>query len=249
MLAQRVDRVAPFSRRDLGRLLVDVALLVVAMTAIFAIDIIPAPVDVQRRRRRPGRHRRAAGDHLHRARSSPTQARAAARPSGRPAVRLHAGQGDRDGPPAGARLRVGDPGQSTRPSSRPSPRRIGWPSSRPSCPTSPRTPARRCRVSTPARWTAVRTESARILDQLESSELRDSDLADDPVTARRPDPGRARRGGADAGRRDHRTAPRRELELRQRRHRPGPRARGRARPAHARSRSARVRSSSGGATR
>ena len=31
---------------------------------------------------------------------------------------------------------------------------------------------------TPERWTAVRAESARILDQLESSELRDSDLAE-----------------------------------------------------------------------
>ena len=47
MLAQRVDRATPFSRRDLGRLLVASALLVLALTAIFAIDIIPTPVEVK----------------------------------------------------------------------------------------------------------------------------------------------------------------------------------------------------------
>lgn len=47
MLAQRADRQAPFRRRDLGRLVVASALLIVAMTAIFAVDVVPTRVDLK----------------------------------------------------------------------------------------------------------------------------------------------------------------------------------------------------------
>ena len=47
MLAQRSDRQAPFARRDLGRLLIAAALLVLAMTGIFAVDIVPSKVDAK----------------------------------------------------------------------------------------------------------------------------------------------------------------------------------------------------------
>ena len=47
MLAQRIDRQAAFSRGDLGRLLIASVLLVVAMTAIFAVDIVPTRVDAK----------------------------------------------------------------------------------------------------------------------------------------------------------------------------------------------------------
>ncbi len=47
MLAQRADQQAPFSRPDLPRLLIASGLLVLAMTAIFAVDIIPDRIDAQ----------------------------------------------------------------------------------------------------------------------------------------------------------------------------------------------------------
>lgn len=47
MLAQRSDRQAPFARRDLGRLLIAAALLVLAMAGIFAVDIVPSKVDAK----------------------------------------------------------------------------------------------------------------------------------------------------------------------------------------------------------
>ena len=50
MLAQRADRSEQhpsFSRRDLGRLLAAAGLLILALTAVFAVDVVPTRVDVK----------------------------------------------------------------------------------------------------------------------------------------------------------------------------------------------------------
>src|SRR5471032_2364624 len=46
MLVQRPARVTPFTRRDLVRLLISSILLIVALTAVLASDIVPTKLDV-----------------------------------------------------------------------------------------------------------------------------------------------------------------------------------------------------------
>ena len=72
MLAQRADRADPqpsFSRHDLGRLLVASGLLVLVLTAIFAVDIVPTRVDVAVGEVAKADIARAPGDRPTRARS------------------------------------------------------------------------------------------------------------------------------------------------------------------------------------
>ena len=46
MLVQRPARAVPFTRRDLVRLLISSILLIVALTAVLASDIVPTRLDV-----------------------------------------------------------------------------------------------------------------------------------------------------------------------------------------------------------
>ncbi len=176
MLAQRADRQAPFSRRDLGRLLIAWALLVVAMTAIFALDIVPTQIDVKVGEVGPSdilapraisytstiltdearvAARAAVAPQYD---FTPDKASAVARQQGLAFDRLVApvdtafdaaiGESDRLTLLESALPALSDEARATL-------------------------------LALPlARWAVVRTESSRILDQLEAAELRDADLAD-----------------------------------------------------------------------
>ncbi len=175
MLAQRVDRATPFSRRDLGRFLVASVLLVLALTTIFAVDILPAPVHV------------SVGDVARADVVAPRaitftsailteQARAVARKGVDP-------QYDFTPDKASAVARQQALGFDTQvegvdaafETTVPEKDRLALlKTAMPELTDASRTTLL---ALTPERWTAVRAESARILDQIESGELRDSDLA------------------------------------------------------------------------
>ncbi len=176
MLAQRVDRATPFSRSDLGRFLVASALLVLAMTAIFAIDIIPTPVEIK------------AGDVARADVVAPraitfvsailtTEARDAARTGVDPQYDFTP-----DKASAAARQQalafasqVEGVDAAFEPTVPEKDRLALLKTAMPELTEAARTTLLGL---TPERWAAVRAEGARILDQLESGELRDSDLAE-----------------------------------------------------------------------
>ena len=176
MLAQRIDSQAPFSRRDLGRLLVASGLLVLAMTAIFAVAIIPNRIDV-------GVGQVATTDILAPRAITYTSAilTAQTRDAARKAVPP---QYDYTPDKASAVARQQSLAFN----------RIVAPVDNAFDPAVPETEritlletaipglsdeARANLLSLPlTRWAAVRKESARILDQLESNELRDADVAE-----------------------------------------------------------------------
>ena len=180
MLAQRADRAdrqPTFSRHDLGRLLVASVLLVLALTAIFAVDIVPSRVDVD-----VGEVAKAdilAPRALTYTSELQTQAaRDAAAGRGRAAVRLHPRQGGGRRPPAGPRLRPARRRRSTTrsiPTTAEADRIALLETALPGLSDESRANLMALPLS---RWTAIRTESGRILDQLESNELRDADLAE-----------------------------------------------------------------------
>ncbi len=176
MLAQRVDRQAPFARRDLGRLFVASALLVMAMTAIFALDIIPTRIDAQ-----VGQV--ATSDILAPRALSYTsailtlEARDAARTAVAPqydftpdkaaaVARQQAAAFDRQVTAVDTAFDAAVPEADRLPLLE---------SALPALSDE----ARATLLALPlARWSTIRAEGARILDQLESAELRDADLAD-----------------------------------------------------------------------
>jgi putative nucleotidyltransferase with HDIG domain len=176
MLAQRAERQAPFSRRDLGRLLLAAGLPILAMAAIFALDIIPTKVDVKigdvatadivAPRALTYESALLTGQARDQARAAvapqydftPEQASAVAREQALALASVVA--------PVDAAFEAVIPDKD---------RMELLKTALPSLSD----PARATLVSmAPARWTVVRAESARVLDQIESSELRDSDLAE-----------------------------------------------------------------------
>ncbi len=176
MLAQRADREAPFTRRDLGRLLVASALLILALTAIFSVDVIPNRVDLK------------VGDVARTDVLAPRtltyqsailtdQARTAARDGVAPqydytpekATAVASQQGftlTSTIAPIDAAFDV-----TVAEKSRAELLKVALPGL---------TDAARATLVglTVERWQVIRAESARVLDQLESNELKDSDLAD-----------------------------------------------------------------------
>ncbi|MGZ8528230.1 MAG: hypothetical protein ACXWWR_05490, partial [Candidatus Limnocylindrales bacterium] len=176
MLAQRTDRQAPFSRRDLGRLLVASGLLVLAMTAIFAVDIIPSRIEV-------GIGDVATADILAPRAITYTsdiltaQTRDAARKSVESQYDYtpdKASAGARQQALAFARV-VAPVDNAFDPSVAEADRIVLLETAIPGLSDE----ARANLMALPlTRWAEVRKESARILDQLESSELRDADLAE-----------------------------------------------------------------------
>ena len=177
MLAQRADRQAPFSRRDLGRLLVASGLLVLAMTAIFAVDIIPNRIDV-------GIGQVATADILAPRAITYTsdiltaQTRDAARKAVEPQYDFTPDKASavaRQQALAFARVvapvdNAFDPSVSVE-----ADRIVLLETAIPGLSDE----ARANLMALPlTRWAEVRKESARILDQLEASELRDADLAE-----------------------------------------------------------------------
>jgi hypothetical protein len=176
MLAQRADPQAAFSRRDLGRLLVASVLLVLAMTAIFALDIVPTRIDLKI-------GAVATSDILAPRALSYTstiltnEARAAKRlgvapqydftPDKASAVARQQGLAfDRSVAPVDTAFdaTVAEADRLTL-----------LESALPALSDE----ARATLLALPlARWSVIRAESARILEQLESAELRDADLAD-----------------------------------------------------------------------
>ena len=179
MLAQRADRddrQPTFSRRDLGRLLVASGVLILALTAIFAVDIIPTRVDVKvgevasadllaprtitytsATRTKAARDTEAAGV-VPQYDFTPDKATAVARQQALAFDRAVAPVDNAFDPATAesdriALLDAALPGLSDE--------------------------SRANLMALPlGRWKAVRDESARILDQLETSELRDADLAE-----------------------------------------------------------------------
>ncbi|MEO8228550.1 MAG: HDIG domain-containing metalloprotein [Chloroflexota bacterium] len=176
MLAQRADQQASFSRPDLGRLLVAAGLLVLAMTAIFAVDIIPSRIDIKvgdvattdilaprtitytstilTAQTREAARKAVAPQYDF----TPDKASAVARQQALAFARVVAPVDNAFDPsvPEAQRitlLETAIPGLSDE--------------------------ARANLMALPlSRWADVRKENARILEQLESSELRDADLAE-----------------------------------------------------------------------
>jgi putative nucleotidyltransferase with HDIG domain len=178
MLAQRGDRSdqpATFSRRDLGRLVAAAGLLVLAQTAIFAVDVVPTRVDVKLGQVAPSdilapraitytsvlqtdAARAAARTAVASQYSfTPDAASAVARQQAVALERAVAAVDTAFDPVTQekdriALLETALPGLSDE--------------------------SRANLMALPlSRWPVIRAEAARILDQLESSELRDSDLA------------------------------------------------------------------------
>jgi cyclic-di-AMP phosphodiesterase PgpH len=179
MLAQRADRddrQPTFSRRDLGRLLAASGVLILALTAIFAVDIIPTRVDVKvgevasadllaprtitytsDSRTKAARDTAAAGVQPQYD-FTPDKATAVARQQALAFDRAVAPVDNAFDPATAesdriALLDAALPGLSDE--------------------------SRATLMALPlGRWKTVRDESARILDQLETSELRDADLAE-----------------------------------------------------------------------
>ena len=247
MLTQRLDAFARFTRHDVARFVIASGILVAVLTAILGADILPQETLTL-----------AAGDLAPRDIIAPkavefesaarTEAeRTAAREDGRAPVRLH----DRE--------RRGDRHRAA--ASRSS---AAWPvstrRSRPTCPTTQRAALLETAVPDlgdeeratlvglePGRWAIVRTESARVLDSLLRTQLRDTEVAET----------RTRLAGLMAGglndqeralaARAHQRARRAELLVQRRADPAGARPTSRARSCRSASRSCRARSSSGAA--
>ncbi|HSS35778.1 MAG TPA: HDIG domain-containing protein, partial [Patescibacteria group bacterium] len=179
MLAQRADRADPqpsFSRNDLGRLLIASGLLVLVLTAIFAVDIFPSRVDV------------AVGDVAKadvlapraitytsdlQTKAARDAASAAVAPQydftpdkAAAVVRQQGAAFDRVVAPVDRAFDVATPDAD---------RVALLETALPGLTDESRANLMALPLS---RWTAIRTESSRILDQLESNELRDADLAE-----------------------------------------------------------------------
>jgi len=179
MLAQRPDRIEgqpSFSRRDLGRLIAAAGLLVLALTAIFAVDVVPTRVDVKvgavaaadilapRALTFPSEIQTAAARDAARTAVAPQysytpdKASAVARQQALALERSVAAADTAFDPATVESERIGLletalPGLSDE--------------------------ARATLMALPlSRWPVIRAEVARILDQLESSELRDASIAD-----------------------------------------------------------------------
>ena len=175
MLAQRADRQAPFSRRDLGRLLVASVLLVLAMTAIFAVDIIPNRIDV-------GIGDVAPADILAPRAITYTsdiltaQTRDAARKAVEPQYDFTP---DKASAVARSKIRLATVITLVDNAFDPSVTEADRIVLLETAIAGLSDEARANLMALPlTRWAEVRKESARILDQLESSELRDADLAE-----------------------------------------------------------------------
>jgi membrane-associated HD superfamily phosphohydrolase len=176
MLAQRAEQQAPFSRRDLGRLFVASGLLVLVMTTIFAVDIIPNQIDV-------GIGDVAATDILaprtitYTSNILTAQTRDAARKAVEPQYDYTPDKASavaRQQALAFARV-VAPVDKAYEPTVSEADRNVLLQTAVPSLTDDARASLM---ALTPSRWTEVRKESARILDQLETDELRDDNLAE-----------------------------------------------------------------------
>ena len=168
-----------FTRRDAGRLRRRLApSLALAMSVILGLDILPAQQQLEVGKPRPGQRRRAAHRRVHERRPHGARPRGGRAGRRRPAVRLHDRAGRRGRRPAGPRARAqgrADRRRVRRRRERRGPR--GAPRRRARRRAGRATTARRCSALDAARWQAVRTEAARVLDTVERSELRDSEVA------------------------------------------------------------------------
>jgi len=176
MLAQRADPQAAFSRRDLGRLFVASALLVLAMTAIFALSIVPTRIDVK--------VGDVAGFDILAPRAlsytsaiQTQEARDAARVAVAPQYDFTPDKASAVARQQGLAFdRIVAPVDTAFDAAVPESQRLTLlESALPGLSDE----ARATLLALPlSRWSTIRNESATILDQLESAELRDADLAD-----------------------------------------------------------------------
>ena len=210
-----------FTRRDAGRLLAASVLLVAAMSIVLGLDFLPAQDQLEHGQAGTGeRPAPRAGEYT----SEVLTERASRGGAGRrrAPVRLHDRARRIGRRPAGPRARA--PGRPDRCRVRGRRRARGprdAPRGRPARARSAPTIARRSWRWTPERWAAVRAESARVLDTVERSELRDTEVASirDGIEMRFA--GRPQRGGDVARRRADPAAGRAQLVVLRGAHRPG----------------------------
>ena len=204
MLAASAEPTTQFTRRDAGRLIAASALLIVAMSVILGIDFLPAQPRLEAGKPAPGlvqapRAAEYTSDVL--TKQQRDAASAAIEPQydftseGAAAV---AAQQLRalDTKVAPDRRRVRRRRQARGPTS--------TASSRAPCRTCPRTTGPTLQGLDTERWTAVRTEAARVLETVERAELRDSRGRADQRVDRRAHGRRPQRRRARPRRRAHR---------------------------------------------